>query len=437
VGRLWPWLAAVVLLGGGLRLICPETMEYKEDEAWLYRLVAEHESSGRWVELGMPSSQRLRIPGLSVWVFYPLGHLFGTAEPTDLTRGVQLCNLAALVLLVLFAWRCIPAPEREPWLWAAVLLAVNPVAVVYHRKLWPPCMLPLFSLLFLVGWWHRGRRWGAMTWGVLGACLGQIHASGFVFAAAVFFTTVLADRRRVRWGCWLAGSVLGCLPMVPWLIYLGHGRDPVHGNCFAFHRWLEGKFWGHWATEPIGLDLRGIFDREYGQYLRWPILGGHATYGAAVLQALAGLLGAVILTVAVVRWWRGRAAAESRRPVSGTTLILWAGFVCYGLLLTLAAVRFYRHYLLVTFPLMAVWVAYLALPRNAGRGLALGRRLLVGLCVVNALSSVTMLGYLHARGGAELGAFGVSYEAQVRRTGRRPPPVELPDEALAVTRTGR
>jgi hypothetical protein len=91
--RLWPWLVVVLLLGGGFRLIWGETIEYKEDEAWLYGLVADHSTHHNWVGLGMPSSQKVRIPGLSVWVFYPFAHLFGVAEPTALARGVQLCNM--------------------------------------------------------------------------------------------------------------------------------------------------------------------------------------------------------------------------------------------------------------------------------------------------------------------------------------------------------
>ena len=45
-------------------------------------------------------------------------------------------------------------------------------------------VLPLFSLAMLAGWWHRRRRWGAFLWGIAGTLLGQVHLTGFVFAAA-------------------------------------------------------------------------------------------------------------------------------------------------------------------------------------------------------------------------------------------------------------
>jgi hypothetical protein len=151
-GAYW-LLAAALLLGAVYRLLWGGQIEYKLDEAWLYRLVADHCTRGDWAELGRPSSQNVRVPGLRVWVFYPLGHLFGVGEPTGLARGVQCCGIAAVVLMVLFAWRCVPVAERESWLWAAALISLNPVAVIYQRKLWPPCMLPLFCMLFRRSWW--------------------------------------------------------------------------------------------------------------------------------------------------------------------------------------------------------------------------------------------------------------------------------------------
>jgi hypothetical protein len=105
-----------------------------------------------------------------------------------------------------------------------------------------------------------------------------------------------------------------------------------------------------------------------------------------------------------------------------------AGFVGFGLLLTLTAVRFYRHYMIVTFPLMALWLTRLTLPDGAtDRERVVGRRLLAGLWAVSALNCVLMLTYLHANGGAPHGPFGPSYEAQVRDGGVRPPVIPLPE----------
>ena len=186
--RRWRWwpvgLAVALLLGAGLRLIWVQDMEYKLDEAWTFdraRAVGETE---RFPWVGMLSSVEIRHPGMSIWVFLYLGKLSGTDDPTQLARACQLVNIAAILLLVVFALRAVPRAERESWLWATALVCLNPLAVLMHRKIWPPSILPLFTMMLLVCWWYRDRRWGALAWGLAGAILGQIHPAGFFFAAA-------------------------------------------------------------------------------------------------------------------------------------------------------------------------------------------------------------------------------------------------------------
>jgi len=77
---------------------------------------------------------------------------------------------------------------------------------------------------------------------------------------------------------------------------------------------------------------------------------------------------------------------------------------------------------------MSLWLARVALPDGAAAGSrVLGRRLLAGLCAVNALSCLLVLTYLHANGGAPHGSFNKSYEAQVREGGLRPPTIRIPE----------
>jgi hypothetical protein len=174
-------LAAALVLGAVLRLAWAQDMEYKDDEKWTYERTQTAGRTEPWVWQGMYSSACVKNPGLSFWVFWLLARLFDAHEPTELARAVQVVNISAIVLLAAFVWRCVPEAEREPWLWAVALVAVNPLAVVFHRKIWAQSILPIFSLLFLFGWWYRQRRWGAFLWGLAGALVGQIHmtASGW------------------------------------------------------------------------------------------------------------------------------------------------------------------------------------------------------------------------------------------------------------------
>src|SRR5207244_13172206 len=86
----------------------------------------------------------------------------------------------------------------------------------------------------------------------------------------------------------------------------------------------------------------------------------------------------------------------------------------YGLLLTLARLPFYRHYLLVAFPFPALWAARLALSDGAdepSRGR--GRRMLLAMVAAEALVTAAFLAFVHAHGGTPHGDIGSSYAEQV------------------------
>src|SRR5439155_18272498 len=163
--RFWlAGLVAALILGAVLRLVWVNDIEFKADEAWTFQQAREAARSGPFPWLGMPCSAGFRNPGMSIWVFLLFSKVVGVDEPTNLARAVQILSIVAIMFLVIFAWRWIGVDEREPWLWAAALVSLNPVAVVFHRKIWPPSVLPIFSLAMLAGWWRREHWWGAFVW---------------------------------------------------------------------------------------------------------------------------------------------------------------------------------------------------------------------------------------------------------------------------------
>src|SRR5262245_54244359 len=157
-------ICAAVLAGAVFRLAWVEDMEYKADEQWMFERTCRVGVSEPFPWLGPPSGSGVRHSGGIVWAFIGLGRLFNVQEPTDLARLAQLVNVAALLLLLLFIFRWVPAAEREQWLWAAALVAVNPVAVLLQRKIWNPSITPCFCVLMLMGWWRRDRHLGAFFW---------------------------------------------------------------------------------------------------------------------------------------------------------------------------------------------------------------------------------------------------------------------------------
>ncbi|MBV9123934.1 MAG: hypothetical protein JO112_11300 [Planctomycetes bacterium] len=405
-------LAGALLCGALLRLAWVRDMEYKGDEIWTFERTQQVEHGGPFPWFGMPNSVQVPHPGMSIWVYLALGKLWGVTEPPQLARASQVVDIAAIVLVVIFALACVPAAEREPWLWAAALVSVNPLAVLFHRKIWPPSILPIFSLGMLFGWWYRDRRWGAFLWGLLGAVLAQVHPSGLFFVAGFAAWAFCFDRKRVAWLPWFAGSCLGGITLIPWLWYvLGVMKT---GGVSARH-WVhivEMKFWARWVLEPFGISLSYSLGNDFGDFLRYPLVNGWPTY-------LVGVLHGVVLAAAVIllgRWayqlWQDRRRwpelwVGRQSPTAFTqNACLWG----FGLVFTASLLPMHRPYMIITFPLMFLWLARLALASSG----ALGRPLLTTLCVAHLLISASFLGYIHVNQRAIDGDYGLPYGAQTR-----------------------
>jgi hypothetical protein len=410
-------LVAALVLGAALRFIWVRDIEYKWDEAWTFQRTQEVGRTEPFPWVGMPTSAGFPNPGMSVWVFLVLAKLSGAHDPLALARAIQVGNVLALVLLVGFACRVVPRPEREPWLWAAALVAVNPLAVLFHRKIWPPSVLPLFTLALLTGWWHRDRRWGAFLWGLVGACVGQVHLSGFFFAAGVAGWAFLFDRPRVAWRSWLGGSVLGALPLLPWLHALAAGgpAGTVH------HHWahvLEGKFWVRWLGEPFGLSVEYALEDDFGDFLSCPHIGGQPTYLVAVVHGLVVVLAGAVLVRAAWLIWRQRRQGRDFWLGKGspTAFTLAAAFGGFGICLTASGMPIPRHYLLILFPLGFVWLARAVLvqPGRPGDVWGWGRGCLAGLWLAQLLITVSFLGYVHVNQRPIRGDYGIPYGALER-----------------------
>lgn len=400
-------VAAALVVGVAFRFVWPDLLEYKHDEAWTVAKTRDMVERGEFPPLGMPSSQNLRNPPLSVWAFAPLGLVFG-AEPPDLARGVAVGSLLALVGLLAFAWRCVPAGERESWVWAVAVAAVNPIAVLYHRKVWPPCVTPLLCLAGLVGYWHRDRRWGAALWGFVTAIVGQIHIVGFWFAAGLGLWAFLFDRRRTRWLAAVLGGAIGVLPMLPWGHYVLTTEDRSSGRAVSLQRLVGAKFWTYWVTEPVGFGAEYHLGAQMPEYRSGPAVA--AAYGVALVAAV-GVLG-----LALRRGWRLRPRIVDwlRGAGSPTDFMVKAGFLGFGLAFTLSLLMFNRHYLVVAFPLPFLWLTRAALGDGATpREQAWGRAFLTALVIAQAVLTAALLLHLHDHGGGPDDGFGKSYGRQV------------------------
>jgi hypothetical protein len=418
-GRMWHhrWtigLFVSVAIGIVFRLIWLEDMEYKGDEAWTFTHVQAFWQARHLPLIGMPSSTGLPNAGMSLWVFLAISSILPIDDPLALTRGVQLVNVAAILLLAIFVLKGIERSEREPWLWSVALVSVSPLAVLFSRKIWAQDTLPIFTVGMLVGWWYRRRWWGAFLWGLVGAFLGQIHLGGFFFSASFVGCTLLFDHRSVRWWAWFFGSMLGALPMVPWLtvaigvVQNAHRMSPYN----LLYPW----FIQHWLSMSLGLDLQYSLGGNFAAFLRYPTVGSTHVYLGAALFGVVLLIFSIILARLAFRMY-----AHPRRtielilgPRSPTALALDAGFWGYGLLLTATLLEIHLHYFIVAFSLPALWLAWLTRAGSNGsiESEANSRLLLTGLVLAQACITITFLAYIHETQFIKGGDYGIIYRAQ-------------------------
>jgi len=410
---------AFVVAAAVLRLIWVGDMEYKYDEYYMFSVTQMAGATDSWPMIGMESGASLRNPALSVWLFIVLKNLFSVTTPIGLTRAVMILNVLAVALVFLFAFRFVNDEEREGWLWAGALAAVNPAAIQLHRKIWAQSLLPLFSMLMIAGWWSRRRPWGAFLWGFLGACVGQIHMTGFFFSGALLLWTLVFDRFGERerrtwrtaadWKWWLIGSAVGATFLVSWILYVlndAGARVAGMGNQSV----LGLYFWRHWIVETLGVQAQyNIGPALFEDFLRSPVLFGAQTYVVGAAYLLIGLL-ALKTALGVARaMWERRATLTSLwiGRDSQSAFLSSMAFWGFGILLTASAIVIYRHYIVVAFPLTYLWLARAVLVDKYW-----GRRTLAVMVLAQACLGIAFLVFIHVHHGAAGGDYGVSYQWQ-------------------------
>jgi hypothetical protein len=406
------WLATIGLaLAAGIvfRLMLPGDIEFHGDEKFAFDHVMTVLNGGPWPSLGMVMSAGGRNAGMSVWIFIVLGLLVRPETPPDLAQSVQFLNIAALIAFLAFIVSAIPRRQREPWLWALALWAVNPLAVIYERKIWPPSVLPIFFVAMLFGWWYRRHWLGSFLFALVAILAGQIHPTAAFFGLAVLAWTLLDDGRAFRVSGLIAGAALGVLPALTWV-------TDYFGDANKLHElrppWLT--FYGQWFTEPFGFGAdHTLGPAEFSRFLAWPELAGRPTYVVLILHVAVGGLAIGLLASAAVRLYRSGMLGR-RWLLLGETAggrLVRAAFFGFGTMLTLLSIRgggLYPHYLIVIAPVMTLWVALTAAFGDGGLLAVRGRALLSALCICDALIVLLLFSYIDMKGDIH-GEFGPSW----------------------------
>lgn len=414
------WIFGFVLVGCLLRLVWADDMKWKADEIWMYE-VARDVVTGKqpWPWLGMGNGAGFLNPGLSIWCFIAMAWF--STDPIHMVRWVQVSNIVAIGLFILFILRYIPKSDQPVWLWGMAIMSVNPLAIHFSRALWAQDILPFVGFFVFVGHWFRHLRSGAFVWGLIGTLIGQIHMSGFFWQAALVLITLMspqtwglggqkATKQPTNWKFWALGTTIGLLPMIPWIKQIGGTAATIARPSWA--EILTPNFPLHWLLSSWGLNLEYDLGPEFWRsFLLEPRLFGYPTFFAAIALLFLAVSAIAALFRWMLRWWKSRRKVSDNLTHDLISLTpnsvapyLWAGGVIMPILLLLARVRVPGHYLIVLYPFVQSWVA--VLERNRVRSL-------IAICSAQLFVSICFLVFIHFNNGGPADFYGTVYRLRV------------------------
>ena len=407
--QLWFYLVACSL-GIAMRVLYPADTAWLNDQKWNFQHGSTIGGTEPWTWIGMESGGGVRNPGMSIWCFVGLIRVFHVSSPEQLSIIVSLLSITALLLLGMYALWGMEGGDRNDWLGAGAIAAVNPTAIWLDRVIWCQSLLPLPMTIFWIGVWNRKRWWGAFLWGAIGACLGQIHMAGFFAEAAVFLWIFLFRPRAVCWWAFATGTLLASWPLIPWIRYLLGGH--YHRQAWSFWTHPPGKVWAWWLIADSGLATKyeafNFWRRPFIAFLKQPLIKGHPTFFMLFVHVL--LL--VVLVVALYTSarqlfsWREDWRMNFIFGKSETGFLLRASVIGFAGLLTLLPAPVFVHYFLAVFPMGFIWLVRIL---RAGTPRAVGgeNRLLMVVAVLQLAISITAAIYVHQNFGADRGSFGI------------------------------
>lgn len=385
-------------------------MEWKADEQWTYQKAHETAASGKFPAAGMQSGGGMVNPGLSLGIFAAIASF--THNPLAMNRVVELINIAAVLCFLWFALTKIKsAEERQVWLYGIALASVSPLAVLFARKIWAQDLLPLLSFLILLCNYYRQKKIGAFFWGLFGALIGQIHMSGFFFTAGIFVFTLLHDRYnkiKFRWVPWIAGSLLGSVTIVLWLLYMAEHPQFTRFNILHL---LQFNFYIYWFLDGLGLNTMYSMRKEFWEFIKEPVIWGIPLYGIAIVHLYLAAAGVFTLKE-IIR--HAKTLYENLKQktffaflfsnISTTKFYLLSILLGLGVLMNFSGFTVHPHYLICAFPFV-----YIFLAKVFQRHLFVFKALIIAQLFITVLFQV----YVHKHDGIKTGDYGITYKAQI------------------------
>ena len=399
------FIIAPLLLGVLFRLMWASDMEWKYDEVWMYEMAQAIANGDTWSWLGMRSGVNVRNPGMSIWPFSFFA-LF-TDTPIGMVRWVMALNIVTIFSYFFLIKKRIKENERDIWLCGILLMSVSPMAVLFSRKIWAQDILPFFVFFIILGHLYRNKVWGILLWGAIGALVGQIHMSGFFFSFGLFISTLIYDRvkkQKSSWfSWWVVGSIIGTLPMIPWLYYL---TEASAGGGLKWKNIYKFRFFYFWAFDAIGIHIRYALKKDFWEFIKYPFIFNIPTYLIAIAHISLIAIGAYKLKE-LPKYLKSK-FNKSRffKNWNEIDFYLFSCLIGLGLVMGFSGVTIHEHYMIIAYPFVYIWLAKILINH---------RRLFFSVIFLQAFITFNFLLYIHLNHGSEKGDYGMTYSRQLEK----------------------
>ena len=240
VRYIWIWLTLVIVLGAALRWTQVEwaqgycfNMQGDGLLAWARAVdYARGEASSQY--LGQPQYNRYsHLPG-PLWAQFCLVGMRLTGSPEGIMILIALVNTAVIGLAFLLVHQ---ACGQRTALWAALLMATFPRAILFSAGVYNPNVMACLGAVFFLALWRvvRNDRSRAVFWVALIPLISlQFHMSGLMLLLTAIVLLVLTAA-RCHWRWMLAGVLVAVLSYVPYLqgelaTHWQNSRGMIHGG---------------------------------------------------------------------------------------------------------------------------------------------------------------------------------------------------------------
>lgn len=208
------FLGLAIFLGAGLRFYrLPELMPFNGEIGRDLLAVRDILVYGQLPPFGPPTSLTwLRLGPFSYYLFAPA--LFvGRFHPLSAAILAVIFDIAAILLIYLLAKRFL---DQKAGIFASLLYAASPFAIIHSRIALHVSLVPLFTLLFLI-FWERFLKTNQEKFFyfslLIGGILVQLHLVTMVLVTGF----VLLSLGKVRLRQLAVGLIFFLIPLLPFL----------------------------------------------------------------------------------------------------------------------------------------------------------------------------------------------------------------------------